>query len=61
MSKDWTEIMRVHWSVAIIFPFWVDVPSSSEGIQFGTKMSGMEANYEVELREVLQPSCLSVR
>ena len=52
--------MRVHWSVAIISSFWVDVLLSSEYVQFGAKMSGMEANYEVELREVLQLSCLLV-
>jgi len=52
--------MRVHWSVAIISSFWVDTPLSSECVQFGAKMSRMEVNYEVELREVLRPSCLLV-
>jgi len=45
--------MRVYWSIAIISPLWVDVPSSSECVRFGAKASGAEANYEVELREVL--------
>jgi len=46
--------MRVYWSIAIIFLFWVDIPLSSEYIQFGSKMSGTEANYKVELEEVFQ-------
>jgi len=58
MSKDWAEIMRVYWSIAIISPFWVDVPLSSECIRFGAKMSGMEMNYKVELGEVFWLPCL---
>jgi len=52
MSKDWAEIMRVYWSIAIIFLFWVDVPLSSECVQISFKISGTEANYKVELEEV---------
>jgi len=46
------EIMRIYYSIAIISFFWIDVPSSSKCIWFGTKMSGTEVNYEVELGEI---------
>ena len=58
MNKDWTEIIRVHWSIAIISLFWIDVLLSSECIQFGAKTSRAEMNYKIELGEVFQLSCL---
>ena len=35
--------------------FKVDVPLSSKGIGFGTEMSGMESDDEVELTEEFRP------
>jgi len=36
-------------------PFKINVPPSSESIQFGTKMTKIEPDDKVELREILRP------
>ena len=58
LSKDWFKVVRIDCGIASIFPFRVDVPSSSESVQFGTKMTKTEPDNKVELREVFGPSCL---
>ena len=51
VSKHWPKIVRVNTCI-IPFPlFRVDVPSSSQRVWFGSKLSGAEANHEVELQE----------
>ena len=47
--------MRVDYSVASIPPFRINIPSSSESIQFGAKTTKVEPNSKVELGEVLKP------
>ena len=51
--------MGIDTSVVLIPLFGIDVPASSEGIRFRTKLSGVEMNDHVELGEELQPAGLS--
>ena len=58
LSEDRFEVVRVDCSIASIPPFRINVPSSSESIQFGAKMTRVEPDDKVELGEVLGPLCL---
>ncbi len=58
LSKDGLEVVRVDYGIASISPFRIDVPSSSESIQFGTEMTRAEPDDKVKLGEVLGPLCL---
>jgi len=58
LSEDRFEVVRVNCSIASIPPFRIDVLLSSESIQFGAKMTRVEPDNKVELREVLGPPCL---
>ena len=49
VSKHWPEIVRVNSCITPFPLFRVDIPSSSQCVWFGSKFSGMEMNYEVEL------------
>ena len=52
---------EVSWIYAGIIAsplFRIDVPSSSKSVGFGTKVSGMESDNEVELTEEFRPSDL---
>ena len=53
MSEHWPEILWINTGVATIPLFGVDIPSSSESVQLGTKFSRMEMNNKVELRKEL--------
>jgi len=53
LDEDWFEVVRVNCGVASISLFRIDVPLSSKSVQFGTKMTRMEPNNKVELREIL--------
>ena len=55
LSEDGFEVVRVDCSIASIPPFRIDIPSSSESVQFGTKMTRVEPDDKVELEEVLEP------
>ena len=55
LSKDGFEVMRIDCGIASISFFRIDVPLSSESIWFDTKMTGMESDNKIELREVLGP------
>ena len=55
LSKDRFEVMRVDCGVASISLFWIDIPSSSEGIQFGTKTTRVKPDDKIELGKVLGP------
>ena len=55
LSKDGFEVMMVDCSVASISPFRIDIPSSSESIQFCAEMTRMEPDDKIELGEVLGP------
>ena len=58
LSEDGLEVGKVDYGIANISPFRIDVPSSSESIQFGAKMTRAEPDNKVELEEILGPLCL---
>jgi len=58
LSEDRFEVVRVDCGIASIPPFRIDIPSSSESIQFGAEMTRAEPDDKVELKEVLRPLCL---
>jgi len=60
LSEDWFEVMRVDCGVASISLFRIDIPLSSESIQFGTKITRMEPDNKIELKKVLGPPYLVV-
>ena len=49
VSEHWPKIVRVNSCITPLPLFRVDVPSSSQHVWFGSKLSGMETNHEVEL------------
>jgi len=55
LSKDRFEVVRVDCGVASIPPFRIDIPSSSESIQFGAKTTRAEPDNKIELGEILGP------
>jgi len=60
LSEDGFEVVRVDCSVASIPPFRINIPLSSESIQFGAKITRTEPDDKVELKKVLRPPCLSL-
>ena len=58
LSEDGFEVVRIDCGIASISPFRIDIPLSSESIQFCTKTTRMEPDNKVELREVLRSSHL---
>jgi len=54
LSEDRFEIVRVDCGIASILFFWVDVLLFSKSIWFGAKMTRIEPDNRVELREVLR-------
>ena len=60
LSEDRFEVVRVDCSIASILFFWIDILSSSEGIQFGAKTTRAEPDDKVELEEVLRPLHLTL-
>jgi len=60
LSENRFEVMRVDCGVASIPPFRIDVPSSSESIQFGAKTTRVKPDDKVELGEVLRLLHLSL-
>ena len=51
--------MRIHCGVVALLFFRVDIPPSSQSIGFGSEVSGVEADDEVELRQELRPASLA--
>ena len=60
LSEDKFEVVRIDYSVASILPFRIDVPLSSESIQFGAKMTRIEPDDKIVLRKVLRLLHLSL-
>jgi len=58
LSKDGFEVVRVNCDVASIPSFRIDIPSSSENVQFGAKTTKTKSDDKIELRKVLGPPCL---
>ena len=54
LSEDWFEVIRVDCGIASISLFRVDVPPSSESIQFDIKITRTESDDKIELREILR-------
>ena len=52
LSEDSLEVVRVDCGVASIPPFRIDVPSSSESIQFCAETTRAEPDDKIELGEV---------
>ena len=59
LGEHWFEVVWIYSSIVPIPLFWVDIPMASEGIGLRSKASRAEADDEVELGEVLQPSGLT--
>jgi len=55
LSEDRLEVVRVDCGVASIPPFRINVPLSSESVQFGAETTRVEPDDKVELGEVLGP------
>ena len=58
LSEDRFEVIMVDYSIASIPLFRIDVPSSSESIQFSAKTTRVESDDKIELGEVFGPPCL---
>jgi len=58
LSEGGLEVVRVDCGVASIPPFRIDVPSSSESIQFCAKMTRAKPDDKIELGKILGPLCL---
>ena len=59
LSENGFEVVRIDCSIASIPLFRVNVPLSSESVQFGAKMTRTESDNKIELREVLRLLYLS--
>jgi len=55
LSEDRFEVVRVDCSIASIPLFRINIPLSSESIQFGVETTRVEPNDKIELGEVLRP------
>jgi len=55
LSEDGLEVVRVDCGIASIPPFRIDIPSSSESIQFCAETTRVEPDDKVELGKVLGP------
>ena len=58
LSEDELEVVRVDCGIASIPSFRIDIPSSSESIQFCAEMTRTKPDDKVELEEVLGPPYL---
>jgi len=52
LDKDWFEVIEVDCNIVSISLFRIDIPSSSKSIWFGAKITRIEPNDKVELREI---------
>jgi len=59
LSEDGFEVVRVDCGVASISPFRIDIPSSSESVQFGAKTTKAKPDNKVKLEEILKSLRLS--
>ena len=55
LSEDGFEVVKVDCSIASIPLFRIDIPSSSESIQFCAETTRTESDDKIELGEVLGP------
>ena len=59
VSENWFEVVKVDYSIANISSLKIDIPLSSESIQFSTKISKAKPNDKIKLGEIFKPLCLS--
>jgi len=57
LSEDRFEVVRVNCGVASIPLFRIDIPLSSESIQFDAEITKVKPDNKIELREVLGLLC----
>jgi len=55
LSEDRFEVVRIDCGIASIFLFRIDIPLSSESIQFGAETTRVKPDDKVELGEILRP------
>ena len=60
LSEDWFKVVKVDCGIASILLFRINILSSSKSIQFGPKITRIESDDKVELREILRLPCLSL-
>ena len=60
LSENWFEVVKIDCSIASIPLFRINVPLSSESVQFGAKMTRTEFDNKIKLREVLRLLYLSL-
>jgi len=53
LSKDRLEVVRVDCGITSVLSFRINVPLSSESIQFGAKTTRAKSNDKIELGEIL--------
>ena len=53
LGEDQFEVIKVGCGIASIPPFRIDIPLSSESVQFGAKMTRTKPNNKVELGKIL--------
>ena len=58
LDKNELEVVRVDCGIASIPLFRIDVPPSSENVQFGAKITRIEPDNKIELRKILGLLCL---
>jgi len=54
LSEDEFEVIWVNYGIASISSFKIDVPLSSESIQFGIKITRVEPDNKIKLQEVFR-------
>jgi len=54
LNENEFEVVRIDYDIASIFHFRIDIPLSSESIQFGVKSTRTKLYNKVELREILE-------
>ena len=59
LHEHGSEVSQIYAGIVASPLFRIDVPSSSKSIRFGTKVSRVESDHEVELGEEFGPSDLS--
>ena len=50
LGKDWVEVVWIETGISGIPIFRIDIPPSSESVQFGSEMARVESNYHVKMR-----------
>ena len=55
LNKDRFEVVRIDYGIASIPPFRINIPPSSESIQFGAQTTRTKSDDKIKLREVLGP------